>query len=189
VRRARDACSHRLQKAPCLVGPERSARARFAQSGRKNTTNPFAARIAITICISGLPSCVRPDDTSTADEDGGSQALSENSWSQTVLSVFIHAEPVQARRTQHGLFAPLHLKRKARNASRAYTTILWTGERRLALPSEHVLRNRMVMRAFLPPRTESTEAKTRRVWFENRRSAYVICKALLRNSSGVLQRD
>jgi protein ImuB len=88
--------------------------------------------------------------------------LSENPPPMAVLKVFIHAEPVEPRRTQHGLFAPA-----SPEAEKLETTLArvrhFVGKENVGSPyllNTHRA-DRFVMHAFLPPRIAGTEPKAR----------------------------
>jgi protein ImuB len=120
--------------------------------------------------------------------------LSDNPPPTAVLKVFIHAEPVEPRRTQHGLFAPA-----APEAEKLETTLArvrhFVGKENVGSPfllNTHRA-DRFVMHPFLPPPIAGTEPMARefrlclrrfrppypaQVRFENRRPAHVSAPAL-----------
>ena len=84
--------------------------------------------------------------------------LSENPPPTAVLKVFIHAEPVEPRRTQHGLFAPA-----SPEAEKLETTLArvrhFVGKENVGSPyllNTHRA-DRFVMHPFLPPPIAGTE--------------------------------
>jgi protein ImuB len=120
--------------------------------------------------------------------------LSENPPPKAILKVFVHAEPVEPRRTQHGLFAPA-----SPEAEKLETTLArvrhFVGKENVGSPyllNTHRA-DRFVMHAFLPPPIAGTEPKAREfrlclrrfrppygahVRLENRRPVYVIAPAM-----------
>jgi protein ImuB len=88
--------------------------------------------------------------------------LSENPPAKEVLKVFIHAEPVEPRRTQHGLFAPA-----SPEAEKLETTLArvrhFVGKENVGSPyllNTHRA-DRFVMHPFMPPQIAGTEPKAR----------------------------
>ena len=120
--------------------------------------------------------------------------LSENPPPMAVLKVFIHAEPVEPRRTQHGLFAPA-----SPEAEKLETTLArvrhFVGKENVGSPyllNTHRA-DRFVMHAFLPPPIAGTEPMARefrlclrrfrppytaQVRLENRRPVHVSAPAM-----------
>jgi protein ImuB len=120
--------------------------------------------------------------------------LSENPPPMAVLKVFIHAEPVEPRRTQHGLFAPA-----SPEVEKLETTLArvrhFVGKENVGSPyllNTHRA-DRFVMHPFVPPPIAGTEPQARelrlclrrfrppytaQVRLENRRPAHVRAPAI-----------
>jgi protein ImuB len=120
--------------------------------------------------------------------------LSENPPSKAVLKVSIHAEPVEPRRTQHGLFVPA-----SPQPEKLETTLArirhFVGKQNVGSP--YLLNtyrpDRFVLHAFAPPRIVGTEPNTRElrvcirrfrppyaavVRLENRRPVHVVASGV-----------
>jgi protein ImuB len=88
--------------------------------------------------------------------------LSENPPPKAILKVFIHAEPVEPRRTQHGLFTPA-----SPESEKLETTLArvrhFVGKQNVGSPYllNSYRADRFVMHPFLPPRIGNAEPKTR----------------------------
>jgi protein ImuB len=120
--------------------------------------------------------------------------LSETPPPKAILKVFIHAEPVEPRRTQRGLFTPA-----SPESEKLETTLErvrhFVGKQNVGSPYllNSYRADRFVMHPFLPPRIGDTEAKTRelrlclrrfrppydsQVRLENRRPVYVVARGV-----------
>ena len=88
--------------------------------------------------------------------------LSENPPAKEVLKVFIHAEPVEPRRTQHGLFAPASPEPEKLETTLARVRH-FVGKENVGSPyllNTHRA-DRFVMHPFMPPQIAGTEPKAR----------------------------
>jgi protein ImuB len=88
--------------------------------------------------------------------------LSENPPPKAILKVFVRAEPVEPRRTQHGLFAPASPDPEKLETTLARVRHL-VGKENVGSPyllNTHRA-DRFVMHAFLPPTIAGTEPKAR----------------------------